>query len=88
MSSYGTPSKQVVNRLGQLRADKVCPPHRESPRSKDFPRCGGLYAEVASRFIPSITKVAEWARGGNKKTAADIMLLFLRICTKILNYKV
>ena len=44
---------KVVNRLGQLRADKVCPTRRESPRSKDFPRWGGLYAEVASRFTPS-----------------------------------
>ena len=29
--------------------DKVCPERWESPRSKDFPRRGGLYAEVASR---------------------------------------
>ena len=53
MSSYRTPSKKVVNRLGQLRADKVCPKRRESPKSRDFPRRGGLYAEVASRFTPS-----------------------------------
>ena len=45
--------KKVVNRLGQLRADKFCPPRRESPKSKDFPRRGGLYAEVARRFTPS-----------------------------------
>ncbi|WP_205247480.1 hypothetical protein, partial [Enterococcus cecorum] len=38
-----------VRRLGQLRADKVCPTRWESPRSKDFPKWGGLYAEVASR---------------------------------------
>ena len=38
-----------VRRLDQLRADKVCPERRESPRSKDFPRRAGLYAEVASR---------------------------------------
>ena len=38
-----------VKRLDQLRADKVCPERRESPRSKDFPRRAGLYAEVASR---------------------------------------
>ena len=38
-----------MRRLGQLRADKVCPERRESPRSKDFPRRAGLYAEVASR---------------------------------------
>ena len=56
MSSCRTPSNKVVNRLGQLRADKVCPERRESPRSKDFPRRAGLYAEVASRFTPS-TKV-------------------------------
>ncbi|MCJ0546901.1 hypothetical protein, partial [Enterococcus cecorum] len=42
-----------VNRLGQLRADKVCPTRRESPKSRDFPRRDGLYAEVASRFTPS-----------------------------------
>lgn len=44
-------------------------------------------AEEASRFTPSI-KVVKWARGGNKKTAADIMLLFLRIGIKIFNQKV
>ena len=38
-----------VRRVDQLRADKVCPTHRESPRSKDFPRRDGLYAEVATR---------------------------------------
>ena len=38
-----------VRRVDQLRADKVCPTRRESPRSKDFPRRGGLYAEVATR---------------------------------------
>ena len=38
-----------MRRLGQLRADKVCPTRWESPRSKDFPKRGGLYAEVASR---------------------------------------
>ena len=54
MSSCRTQIKKVVNRLGQLRADKVCPTRRESPKSKDFPRRGGLYAEVASRFTPSI----------------------------------
>ena len=53
MSSCRTQIKKVVNRLGQLRADKVCPTRRESPKRKDFPRRGGLYAEVASRFTPS-----------------------------------
>ena len=53
MSSCRTQIKKVVNRLGQLRADKFCPPRRESPKSKDFPRRGGLYAEVARRFTPS-----------------------------------
>ncbi|CAI3486720.1 hypothetical protein CIRMBP1309_01752 [Enterococcus cecorum] len=38
-----------VRRVDQLRADKVCPTRRESPKSKDFSRRGGLYAEVASR---------------------------------------
>ena len=38
-----------VRRVDQLRADKVCPTRRESPRSKDFPRRDGLYAEVATR---------------------------------------
>ena len=42
-----------MNRLDQLRADKVCPERRESPQSEDFPRRAGLYAEVASRFKPS-----------------------------------
>ena len=42
--------------------------------------------EVATEH--RLTKVVKWARGGNKKTAADIMLLFLWICTKILNCKV
>ncbi len=53
---------KVVNRLGQLRADKVCPTRRESPRSKDFPRRGGLYAEVASRFTPSNKVVKQLAQ--------------------------
>ncbi len=53
MSSCRTRIKKVVNRLGQLRADKVCPERRESPKRKDFPRRAGLYAEVASRFTPS-----------------------------------
>ena len=52
---------KVVNRLGQLRTDKVCPTRRESPRSKDFPRRGGLYAEVASRFTPSNKVVSQLA---------------------------
>ncbi|CAI3437852.1 hypothetical protein CIRMBP1210_01589 [Enterococcus cecorum] len=37
MSSYGTPSKQVVNRLGQLRADKVCPHIGKVREVKTFP---------------------------------------------------
>ena len=53
---------KVVNRLGQLRTDKVCPTRRESPRSKDFPRRGGLYAEVASRFTPSNKVVKQLAQ--------------------------
>ena len=42
-----------MRRVGQLRADKVCPERRESPQTEDFPRRAGLYAEVASRFTPS-----------------------------------
>ena len=30
------------------------PGRQESPKSKDFPRRAGLYAEVASQFTPSI----------------------------------
>ncbi len=70
MSSCRTQIKKVVNRLGQLRADKVCPERRESPRSKDFPRRAGLYAEVASRFTPSnkvVNRLDQLRAAWNKK---------------------
>ena len=82
MSSYGTPSKQVVNRLSQLRADKVCPPHRESPRSKDFPRCGGLYAEVASRFTPSKPRLRNGQGEETKKQQHDVGCCFYEFVLK------
>lgn len=46
-----------VRRVDQLRADKVCPTRRESPRSKDFPRRVGLYVEVATRRAQIIKDV-------------------------------
>ena len=53
MSSCRTPSTKVVNRLGQLRADKIVRHDGKVREVKTFPARGGLYAEVASRFTPS-----------------------------------
>lgn len=55
--------------------------HRSYPLNTVFQGC-----EVATEH--RLTKVVKWARGGNKKTAAYISLLFLQIGIKILNQKV